>query len=203
MTDALIETLAERRRLGDAMVAVVGDRGYEATTVELVIQRAGLQHDDFAHYFASRRDCLQQIYVERTAEAIGFVKGAFYSEKRWRDGLRSALRATLCSLRVDPLNGRFLLLDAPAAGDVTRVHRDLMIAEFVDLVDAGRHEREDPEAVSRTMAEVVVGALHRTMLAIATCRELRPDAVLVRELMYVAVMPYLGARGAREELGDS
>jgi hypothetical protein len=133
-----------------------------------------------------------------TAEAIGFVRGAFATQERWRDGLRAALAAVLRWVQKDPARARFLLTEALADGKLANLGRPTA-SSLVDLVDAGRQELPDPSAVSREMAEAVTGALLHRILA-ATHETSRPPEALTAELMYVAVLPYLGHEAAREEL---
>lgn len=59
----------ERRRdqLLDCAQALFFEQGYEATTVNHILQRSGLSKGGFYHYFASKEDILEAI-VARVAE---------------------------------------------------------------------------------------------------------------------------------------
>ena len=68
------------------------------------------------------------------------------------------------------------------------------------MIDGGRDELEEPETVSRCTAEIVTGAIYGTVLAKDRRRRDRARRGLPPELVYMAVMPYLGARAAEDEL---
>ena len=71
---------------------------------------------------------------------------------------------------------------------------------IASLIDAGRQEMEDPEAVPHTTAEALAGSAYGQVYS----RVVRGDADelpdLVPQLMSAAVMPYLGVEAAMAEL---
>jgi hypothetical protein len=70
----------------------------------------------------------------------------------------------------------------------------------VDLIDAGRAHAEDPEGLSRGTAEMAAGSIYViTQNKILEGRLERGENFLV-DLVYLAVLPYLGARAAASEL---
>ena len=87
-----------------------------------------------------------------------------------------------------PLVARSIL---DACGDLQR---------FVNLIDAGRAELPDPNAVGRGVAESAFGAIFERLVRTAS----RGDDVgrardFVPSLMYLAVRPYLGHAEAMKE----
>jgi hypothetical protein len=75
------------------------------------------------------------------------------------------------------------------------------VRRLVKLIDEGRQETADPDALSPALAEAVFGSIYQTL-----ARELggagsgaEPEQ-FVPQLMYLAVRPYLGEAAAREEL---
>lgn len=80
--------------------------------------------------------------------------------------------------------------------------RDRYLQRIVDLIDQGRADMDDPEALGRGVAEGVCGAIYSFLI-----HELQKDAAGIRtpeefvpDLMYIAVRPYLGHAAAQEEL---
>jgi hypothetical protein len=99
----------------------------------------------------------------------------------WRDRLRAATYALHRRCRTHPA--------FPAEEE---------IEELVDLIDEGRAGPEAPASLTRVTAEALGGAIVYEL-----CRARRaspPESELVPSLMYVAVLPYVGARAADEEL---
>jgi hypothetical protein len=72
--------------------------------------------------------------------------------------------------------------------------------EMFDLIDEGRQLLRDPESLSRATAEEVGGGIFsRILLATKDGNDIPPESQIVPELMFFAVLPYVGAAVAREE----
>lgn len=190
----------ERQSIVAAMVELVVEQGYRATTVKQVLERAGVRRAGFRRLFAGKRACFLEVYEEMSERFAGRVFAAFESEKEWRDGLRVAAYAAAHWVVEHPREARYATIEMMAAGEFAVERREATMRRFVDLVDAGRGQLAEPESVSRAMAEGVVGGilgmmtrhLHRGSSA---CPE-----DFVPDLMFLAVRPYLGHEAAREEL---
>jgi AcrR family transcriptional regulator len=140
------------------------------------------------------------MWAEMAGEVIAAVEDAFAGPGTWRDRMRAAAYAALDWLQVDSSRARFFLIEALSGGEMIQARRDVMMNEFVDVLDAGRQELPDPEAVSRSTAEALAGAIYENL--IATMKRQGTDAFdeLLREMMYLAVLIYFGPQTAREEL---
>jgi hypothetical protein len=72
---------------------------------------------------------------------------------------------------------------------------------LVDLIDEGRAEVASPPTLTRATAEALGGAISQELaMAAARRRPPRPEGELVPTLLYMAVLPYMGANAAAEEL---
>ena len=80
----------------------------------------------------------------------------------------------------------------PVEGEVERL---------VELIDAGRAEPTAPASLTRLTAEALGGAIS-SQLCFAAGRDGHPspEEELVPPLLYTAVLPYIGADAAAEEL---
>ena len=191
----------ERTRIRDAMIELVVERGYEAVSVEDVIGRAGAGRADFERHFAGKEDCCTQIYLEDIGEFDRLVFGAYERHETWREGLRGAAYAAARYFRDRPLEIRFDVTRILAAGETPKAHRDNYMQRLVDLIDAGRSELEDPDSVSRAVAENAVGSVFELALkVIGETGDADSAESFVPGLMYVVVRPYLGHEAAHEEL---
>ena len=47
-----------------------------------------------------------------------------------------------------------------AAGETAQAHREGHLRRLVDLIDAGREEMEDPDSLTRAVAEGAVGSIY-------------------------------------------
>lgn len=197
------ESLDERQRIVAAMVELVAEQGYKATTVKQLLKRAGVTRADFRRSFAGKQDCFLEAHDEISERFATRVFAAFESEKEWRDGLRAAAYVAAHWIGDHPREARYVVIEMVSAGEFAQARREETLRGFVDLVDSGRKQLDKPDSVSRGMAEGVVGGV----LGMLT-RHLRRGVPVrpedfVPDLMFVAVRPYLGHEAAREELAMS
>lgn len=100
----------------------------------------------------------------------------------------------------NPYGYEFGMLRALDVGEMARLRREELFTWCAELIDAGREVAPDPGAVPRAASLIAVGAVVE-MLSLHAAGELEAGlAETVPELMYGAVLPYLGEEAAREEL---
>lgn len=191
---------AERRRIAAAMVELVAEQGYRATTVRQLLERAGVGRADFRRSFAGKRACFLEVYEELSERFSDRVFAAFESEDEWRAGLRAAAYAAARWVGEHPREARYATVETMAAGEFAVERREATLRRFVDLVDGGREQLDEPASVSRAMAEAAIGGILSTLTrSLRRGIDARPED-FVPGLMFLAVRPYLGPEAAREEL---
>ncbi len=120
------------------------------------------------------------------------VTQAYEAEDEWIDAIRAALRAFLGFLAEHPDLTRLCIVDVHAVGDRALARRDAAVRGFYYFLDAGRGDA--PRALPGLTAEAVTGGMYEIVYG----RVLRGTAEdlprLPPELMYWAMMPFLGAR---------
>jgi AcrR family transcriptional regulator len=191
----------ERERIREAVLDLVFDHGCDGTSLEMILERAGVDRAAFEREFDDREDCFLQIYIESNHLFVRDVFAAFEGGETWRDSLRAAAYVAARFLRDRPREVRLNVIQVFSAGEMALAERDRYHRLFVDLVDAGRQELDDPDSVSRSLAEGVVGSILGVMVKQVGEEGSAANAeAAVPELMYIAVRPYLGHEAAREEL---
>jgi AcrR family transcriptional regulator len=182
------------------MIRLSGTHGYQATTVEAVCGLAEVPRSEFTRRFADAEDCFVAAHDE-TAEEFGErVFTAYDSHNVWHDSMWAASWAALGYLQEDPVRARFFVVEVDAAGPRARSRHDGVMQTMASLVDAGRSELEDPDSISRATAEMVAGAVHSTIQQKIVEGSLDRGEDFLVELLYLAVLPYLGATAAEDEL---
>jgi AcrR family transcriptional regulator len=190
----------ERSRIAAAMVEVVGRRGFARATLEAVLDASGLSERAFYRHFADLEDCFVQVWDELTLQHAARAAAVYERPGPWHDRMRAVAWETLRYLREDEDRARFLVLEVLNAGEIAQAHRDLVIAGEARWVDDGRHELADPSSVPRSVADHVVGAINELLIRNTMSGEIFKGDQYVRELMYLAVRPYLGHAEALKEL---
>jgi AcrR family transcriptional regulator len=190
----------DRERIAAAMVQLVGEGGLESTTVAMVCARAGTDRAAFNRSFVGKEDCFLRVHGEIAVEFCQRVNAAYERPRGWHDQIWAAAWAALRFLQEDTLRARFFVVEVNGAGSRAQARRDRVLQGFADLIDAGRHELRDPASVSRSTAEMVSGAIYGTILTKITSGAIERGEEFLSELVYMAMMPYLGARAAEDEL---
>lgn len=188
-----------RDPLHQALIDLCYERGFEEVTVAELCDRAGVERAAFAARFRGLEDCFFEVYAAEFARYRRKVETALGGLEPWRDRLRATAYALLRFLAEDERVTHFTVVE------VRRSERAVLlmgrgIEELIDLLDEGRTEPGAPAGLTRATAEAVAGGLfNRLYLAVGRGQAFHEDEV-VRQAMYVAVLPYLGAQAAAEEL---
>jgi AcrR family transcriptional regulator len=182
------------------MVDLVAEHGYEAASVQAVCERAGVGRADFDRRFADKEDCFLSLHDEIGADFCARARSAYEGATSWHDRIWAAGWAAMRFLQEDPERARFFVVEVNGAGGAAQARRDRILQSLADLIDAGRRELEDPASVSRCTAEIVAGAIYGTILTKVEGGWIERGADFLPELVYMAVMPYLGSRAAEDEL---
>lgn len=189
MTDA---TNSKRQKILLAMLAVVGEQGYERASVQAVLERAELYRQAFYDHFSSKEDCFAAAYEEAATGVEAEVQAAA-GDGSWEDQLRAGLGRLLELFDGDPALGRALLVEVHPAGGQPLARRQRAMRRAADFLARGGGEGlgETPVLTPEATAAGIHAVLHtRLASGHGGLRELRG------ELMYVAVLPYRGADAA-------
>jgi AcrR family transcriptional regulator len=189
-----------RARIAAAMIDLVGTRGYAQTSIEMVCEQARTRRSHFDRCFAGKEDCFLCVHDELAAEFCERVLSAYAGPTSWHDRIWAAGWAAMRFLDEDATRARFLVVEVNGTGNGAQARRDQALQRLADILDGGREELEKPDSVSRCTAEIVAGAIYGTVLGKVEegCIERGED--FLPELVYMAVMPYLGSRAAEDEL---
>lgn len=180
------------------MLEAVGAEGYERTTVQVALDRAGVYRQAFYDCFTDKEDCYLRALDVGVEWVEAEMRGAASGATTWRDQLRQALAGLLRFLDDEPDIGRALLVEVHAAGSPAVSKRTAAMERAAALMDGGREESDgDAPAIS---AEAVVAGILAVLHARLAAGQSGGFVDLLPELMYLAVLPYFGPEEAAEEL---
>jgi AcrR family transcriptional regulator len=189
-----------RKRIATAMVELAAEHGLDATTVAMVCERAAVGRAGFDRNFSGKEDCFLKVHGEIALEFCQRAGTAYAGPRAWHDRIWAGAWAAMRFLQDDPVRARFLVVAVNGAGGRAQARRDRVLQGLADMIDAGRGELEEPESVSRSTAEMVTGAIYGTILTKVSGGAIERGEEFLSELVYMAMMPYLGARAAEDEL---
>lgn len=119
----------------------------------------------------------------------------------WHDRVWAAGFAMMRFLQEDAPRARLLLVAVNGAGRDALERRDRIVQRFADLLDedARRNGTPGPRR-SRATAEIAAAAVYRILVAKVEAGAIERGEEFLPELIYMAVMPYLGSELAESEL---
>src|SRR2546423_5503381 len=110
---------SQRARLVDAMVHVVADKGYAATTVADVVERAGVSRRTFYEQFADKEACFLAAYDVALAAVLGRIaetagpEGPEGPAAGWRGPAPARVEGLLDLLAGEPAHAPGLPVEIP------------------------------------------------------------------------------------------
>jgi AcrR family transcriptional regulator len=161
---------ATRERVIASARELFGARGYEATSIETVLERSGVARGALYHHFASKAQLfdavLESINAQLAAEADERARTGADALERLRAGSHAWLRMAL-----DPAVQRIVLLDPPAVVGWSR-WRELDERYWLGGLRAGlralAREGRVPDEQCEMLAHMLYAALNEASLCIAS-----------------------------------
>jgi len=190
---------SERAEIVAALIEIAAERGYGETTIDSILERAGLDRPAFDRHFRGKYDCFLSAWQDLNEQCLETMVRAYESREEWPDRLRAVAYQVIEGLSHDPSRASFGV-EVLAAGDAARARRDMTMRVIASLIDAGRQEMEDPESVPHTTAEALAGSAYGQIYSRVVRGDVDELPDLVPQLMSAAVMPYLGIEAAMAEL---
>ncbi|MGN6373598.1 MAG: TetR/AcrR family transcriptional regulator [Solirubrobacteraceae bacterium] len=157
------EVLADqRRRMIDAMVGLVAEQGYAATTVAHVIERAGVSRKTFYEHFPERKNLLLAAFDDASPVALEQARAASERTGGSTRQLESMMRRLCRSARESPGSVALCTTEVAAANPSGILRHDELMEEYGELIDVCLRDDGQP-ALTDTLARALAGGTHRTI----------------------------------------
>jgi AcrR family transcriptional regulator len=191
-----------RERILIALAELVAKRGYQGTTVELIIKRAVVSRSTFYEHFRSREAAMLALFDDSQAEVTGRIVEAASATADWPARVVAGLRALLAYCAEQPAVARTCLVESATVGDAAIVRYEQAMAALSPLFAGGREFAQDASELPEALEDMIVGSviwlIHQRLLRGEADRipSLLPTAV------EIAVSPYLGEKRAAALASD-
>jgi AcrR family transcriptional regulator len=173
---------ATRERLLAAARRLFGERGYEATSIESVLEASGVARGALYHHFESKAELFDAVLVDVLIEIAERSAAAAAGSKDPLEGLRAGSHAWL-AMALDPAIQRIALLDPTTAVGWARWREQDQAhslgglrATLLRLTDEGRV----PPGQAELLAHVLLAALNEAALFVAFAENQRAAADTAR-----------------------
>jgi AcrR family transcriptional regulator len=184
-----------------AIVDVVAEQGYEVTTIDDIVGRAGVTRAEFDRRFKDKEDAVLRSFEAFNADYRWRIESAYHSMPGWRGGLRAAAYEVADWMIENPNLVHFGAVDLlEAKSEMIRVRREEILSYGAKLIDRGRAEAADPAAVPDSAPLVAIGSIVQLLTHRLQSGGNTDPYPEVPQMMYLAVRPYLGEEAAREEI---
>ncbi len=181
-----------RARILAGTVWSLEERGYQATTVALIIERAQVSRGRFYELFAGVDSCIAALLDELVAFVGHHLLERRVADLPWDERVRQGLWVILSCLEQEPLLARACMIASLGVAGETAERREEVIASLVAQVDQGRLFSSSAQASPMT-AEGVVGAATRLVYSRLASGDAAPAlSTLFDELVGLILLPYLG-----------
>jgi AcrR family transcriptional regulator len=184
------------------MVRVAAAKGYEATTVDDVIEVAGVSRESFEEMFASKEECFLEAYDAVIDVLVAHVTSAFESAagEPWPERIAAGLGALVELLAAEADIARMAMVEVTAAGDEARARYRAALARFTPFLEEGRdYSRQSDELPPDTARFAIGGATSMIFDEIRAGRGPELQRILP-DLVFAVLMPYLGPEEAEDEM---
>jgi AcrR family transcriptional regulator len=193
---------SQRERLLEAMLKVAAAKGYETTTVEDVIQVAGVSRETFDQMFEDKASCFLEAYEAVFDVLVAHVTAAFEAAagEPWPDRIVAGLTALVELLASEADIARLSMVEVTAAGDDARARYRSALARFTPFLEEGREYSNQGEELPADTARFAIGGA--TSMIFDEVRAGRAPELkrILPDLVFAVLMPYIGAEAAEDEM---
>jgi AcrR family transcriptional regulator len=188
----------QRERILAAVADVTSAASYAEMTVEDIIVTAGVSRRTFYEHFKNKEEAFLAAYDEAAAELVEHVMTAMDSAEDFAGRARAGLSAFLDFLGARPALSRMCIVEALAAGPEAIVRRNGVMSAFAAAIEEDARRLLD-DAVPSLTAETIVGGIYEVVYTRVLRGEIRELPDLLPDLVYSALLPYLGPETAAAE----
>ncbi len=187
----------QEERILRAMATNCAEKTFVGTTIADIVGSAGVSRATFYKHFANKTECFHAT-VERFVDELQHTakEAAASTNGALSDRIRAATAAVLEQLAAEPESTALLLVEAPTVDpEIVRRYRrlalDALTAEMV--ADGSSRSGADPE--------LAFGRAQVLLTEYVTGGEIECLPSLLPELVYIALLPYVGQDSALERAG--
>jgi AcrR family transcriptional regulator len=193
----------QRRRIFEATGALVAERGYQETTIEMIVRRAKVGYATFYKHFGDKQTAFLALLDAATDRTTERIEAAYQREEGpWPDRIGAALGALFEDVAAHPKVARACLVESLTAGPEAVARYEKALKRLAPLLRAGRelkaHQAPLSDSLEETLAGGVVWVLGQRLIGgeVAALRSLLP------EILEFLLRPYVDEAKAVEEAGE-
>lgn len=185
------------------MADVLAERGYTNATVAHVLEAAHVSRRTFYEHFDDKLDCFLATYETVLGEARQCVADAQRPGEPWPVQLRETLTALLAFMAAEPSFARVLIVEPLTAGGPALARHSEAVRSAIPLFARGREHPSCPPGLPDSIEEELVGGIASVAYWWVVAGRAAELSGRVPEIVYFALLPYLGHDAALAESRNS
>lgn len=181
---------------------IAAAKGYEAATVDDVVEYADVPRDVFYDHFEDKSECFLEAYDAVFDVLLAHVTAGFESAagEPWPEQIAAGLRSLVELLSQEADIARLAMVEVTAAGDDARERYRSMLSRFTPFLEEGRAYSGQGDELPADTARFAVGGA--TSMIFDEVRAGRGPELkrILPDLVFAVLMPYLGPEAAEDEM---
>jgi AcrR family transcriptional regulator len=153
----------QRRRLMAALVDVVAEKGYTATTIADVSARAGVSRKAFYAHFANKEACFLETYDEIVAAGVRRIARMDGKLDGLSAGARSSIGALLELAIENPNVLRLVMIEVSAVGPAGVARHERLLAGYEDVLRESLGLSPTSGTIPNPVLRAIVGGLSKVL----------------------------------------
>lgn len=187
-----IGTRTQQQRILVALSESCAEKSFARTTIADIVQRAGISRATFYKHFDNKRECFITAVKAFFADLQATVTVAQADTEKGLDALEKGTAAILDHLAANPAHANLALIEAATVEpEISWHYRDLVIEVLGSELGEGRERSGADPSIAFGRAQVLI-AEYLVSDRASRLPELLP------EIVYVALMPFVGQEEALE-----
>jgi AcrR family transcriptional regulator len=189
---------SQRERLLAAVVRVTAAKGYQASSVADILNKAGVGRETFYQHFKNKESCFMAANDALIANLEERARNAYAQPGPWPERIRRGLAETLQWFADNAQVAQVVMVEAGTVGAAAGPHFRQSFRRFTALLDEGRELADDVPDLPN-LASIAGGAVFARVYEEVTLGNSANLPTMLPQLTFELLLPYLGEESAAAE----
>jgi AcrR family transcriptional regulator len=154
---------SQRERLYGAMVAVVSEKGYEATRVGDLLELSGVSRKAFYEHFDDKRECFLAAVQALVEAGTAIMLHGYNTPGSWEERVLAGLEAFTRLLAAQPAAARMCFVEIYAAGEPAIKLVERTFADFEAVLSSALEETPERAGTPPEIVRALIGGLRKVI----------------------------------------
>jgi AcrR family transcriptional regulator len=189
----------QRERILSAIADVTSVAGYAAMSVEDIVVCAGVSRRTFYEQFSSKEDAFLAAYDAVVEQLVARVREVVEAADTTIGRVEGGLRAFLEFVVSEPAFADMCIVEVLAAGNQAIDRRNATMRGFAQIFEEAATDLTPDKRPPPLVPETIVGGIYEVVYTRVLNGHTSDLLDALPDLMYLALLPYLGQERAREQ----